>query len=403
LDEAQSQRPKPSPDAIPLPDNLHNTEKISADNRQDGVPSKGDPFMDPDAGHVWEEFNAVHSSEVKNPFQKKVDFSRPEQLWHFLGKHSTDTKPQFTHDPAMKVHNPKSNFLDTVKEPPARISLPSQRTSYGGYSSYVPGPNGAGTAPRPPLQPRPSTEKPYQYKPKEQVAPNIYNSAITYKWQVHSGPTQHYPKYSSTTSYYPQSRPPLQPYSTTPPAKPQYSSPNSSMTSKQGSPTNTSGHRNSSANNGGSFYQQAERRYSQQQPYQHLAAAPTSQQSMAGASVANVLAPSLPATAASAAQKSVSKSTSIEYINHIQKYPYLRNAYARRPEKYSSPYASTFGFGAEYEMKLQRELASRSYAQPKMESKPIYLQDAKTLSQSPIGTTQPPKVQPVKYQSPQDF
>jgi hypothetical protein len=402
LDEAQSQRPKPSPDAIPLPDNLQHTGDVSTDNRQDGVPSKGDPFMDPEAGQVWEEFNAVHSSEVKNPFQKSVNLSKPEQMWHFLGRYSTEAKPQFTHDVAKKLHNPKSNFLDTVKEPPSRVSLPVQRPPYGGYSSYVPGPNGVGIAPRPPLQPRPSSEKPYEYKPREHVTPTIYTSSLPYKWQPNNGPTQHYPKYSPTTSHYPPTRP-LQPYatSTTPPSRPQYSPP-SYVPPKQGSPTNTSSHHGSPTNTGGSIYQQAEQRYSQQRPYQHLAMAPTPQRPANTAPIANMLGLSPPATAtpASAAQKSVSKSTSIEYINHIQKYSYLRNAYARRPEKYISPYASSFGFGAEYEMKLQKELASRSYAQPKTDSKPVYLQDAKQYTG---GANREPKVQPVHYQSPQDF
>ncbi|KIV99079.1 uncharacterized protein PV09_09185 [Verruconis gallopava] len=384
LDPEQSQRPKPSPDALPLPDRKKlDRSEFSTGNRQDGVPSKGDPFMDPEAEQVWEEFNAVHRSELKNPAQKNVNMSNPEGVWYYLGKGSTDAKAQFTHDLAIQVHNPKSNFLDTVRELPQRVNYTPQRTGFGSHGvTYVPGPNGVGLAQRPPLQPRPSTDKPYQYKPKQEVQPNIFKATFTWHSST-SGPTQQFSKFASST-YTPSPVSKLsQQSSTTPPTRPHYSPPGASYL--QSKPGPVVGNNASSVGGGTSLYQQAERRYSHQQSYQHFAAS--------GPTPTLTRSPAVSISSTSAASKSVPKTKSVEYIEHISKYPYLRNAYARRPEKYCSPYANSFGFGAEYEMKLQRGLAARTYAaQAKAET-------AGRSTYCPNGGTQ----QFPQYQSSQDF
>jgi hypothetical protein len=59
----------------------------------------------------------------KNKTQKQVDFSKSKQLWHFLGQTSTESKAQYTADPSNPIHDPSSNFLQTV-EPPAPIMAP---------------------------------------------------------------------------------------------------------------------------------------------------------------------------------------------------------------------------------------------------------------------------------------
>ncbi|KAK5004140.1 hypothetical protein LTR39_006244, partial [Cryomyces antarcticus] len=40
--------------------------------------------------------------------------------------------------------------------------------------------------------------------------------------------------------------------------------------------------------------------------------------------------------------------TDYEYLAHIQKYPYLRNSYLRKPKQYVSPYSPDGGFSLEY-------------------------------------------------------
>jgi hypothetical protein len=417
LDPAQSQRPKPSPDAKPLPENLSNTKDHSADNRKDGVPTKGDPFLDPAAEQVWEEFNAVHSVECKNPFQKKVDLFAGEKkpgevgMWYFLGKTSTEARPQFTHDPKVEVNNPKANFLESVREKEAPRYTPNPVSSARpvGYGSYV----NYGTSfsrPQPTLQPRPIAAagspgvgagfevKPYEYKPKTSMPTGVYDKGLPYtKWQVNTPATaqqrtqqrtQNYPqtpRYSPpggpTNAYYSQAgQRPLVPYqtpggagkSTTPPGGPGMGYPPPAQNAE--SPLSNS--------NTGSFYAQAERRYSQASPPSYGTPQP----------------PSRPSTSVSHNNhgKAVAKPTSIEHTDHIKTYPYLRNAYARRPDKYVSPYAGGFGFSGEYEMKLQRGVAARGYAQQawrEMEMKKA--QQAQQAASD--GQSQ------VQYQTPADF
>jgi hypothetical protein len=141
LDPADSERPKPSADAKPLPQHLHRHE-ISKNKRQDGVPEEGDAFFDPFAIQKWAEFKNAQHTEVRNPFQTKVDVFKSDQLWHYVPQGSTDTKPQYTHDPNQQIPNPKSSFLDSVRPaampfvarhsmpsyPPGKMAIPAQYT-----------------------------------------------------------------------------------------------------------------------------------------------------------------------------------------------------------------------------------------------------------------------------------
>ncbi|KAF2084745.1 JmjC-domain-containing protein, partial [Saccharata proteae CBS 121410] len=132
LDPAESLRPKPSKDAKPLPDALNRKpEALNARNQKDGPPEADDPFGDPAASQKWAEFHTCTAAEAKNPFQKKVDLSQPDQPWHYLGKTSTEARAQYTGDPKLTVHNPKSNFLDTVKPPPKQVQAIVDRRSLG--------------------------------------------------------------------------------------------------------------------------------------------------------------------------------------------------------------------------------------------------------------------------------
>ncbi|KAF2754489.1 hypothetical protein EJ05DRAFT_143234 [Pseudovirgaria hyperparasitica] len=129
LDPADSLRPKPSSNAKPLPDHLTNKNaELSEKSRPEGVPEKGDPFMDPNCEHKWDEFNRCEEWE-RNKFQAKVDFSKPEQIWHYLPKKSTEARPQYTEDPAKPRYNIRSNFLDTVKPAPAAPAYMQQKTT----------------------------------------------------------------------------------------------------------------------------------------------------------------------------------------------------------------------------------------------------------------------------------
>ncbi|KAK8152126.1 hypothetical protein IWX90DRAFT_490740 [Phyllosticta citrichinensis] len=97
---------------------------LNSKNQKDGPPEVGDdPFSEQNSSQKWAEFNTASAEEVRNPFQVKVDLSKPNQLWHYLGKTSTEARAQFTDDPKKPVHNTKGNFLETVKEAQRRPLL----------------------------------------------------------------------------------------------------------------------------------------------------------------------------------------------------------------------------------------------------------------------------------------
>jgi hypothetical protein len=160
LDPADSERPKPSADAKPLPEHLMRHE-MGKNKRQDGVPEEGDAFHDPIAPQKWAEFHSAANAEIRNPIQSKVDMFKVEKLWHYIPKGSTDAKPQYTHDPRINEHNTRSNFLESVRPAPVpfigrhsltaggKMALPAQglskqyghikpRTSLPGNTSIPP-------------------------------------------------------------------------------------------------------------------------------------------------------------------------------------------------------------------------------------------------------------------------
>jgi hypothetical protein len=161
----ESQRPKPSANAQPLPEHLkENDASLDITNRTDGVPEIGDPFHDPNSEQKWAEW---HTAPDVTRRIAKVDFSKENRLWYYLGKPSTEAKPQYTEDPRKQRNNPKSNFLDTVKPPPPPIPA-FQRQSYP--ASYPIKPAPLGMAPHTPImqqQIAPAGSRPYTYKPKD--------------------------------------------------------------------------------------------------------------------------------------------------------------------------------------------------------------------------------------------
>ncbi|KAL1908024.1 hypothetical protein Sste5344_006261 [Sporothrix stenoceras] len=84
-------------------------------------PTTGDVFVE---GFTWKQFcDCEGTSFVPAPEQAKVDLDKANQLWHYLGKTSTDAKAQYTSDLANPVHDRKSNFLDSLP-PVAIVTVP---------------------------------------------------------------------------------------------------------------------------------------------------------------------------------------------------------------------------------------------------------------------------------------
>jgi hypothetical protein len=165
-DPADLHLPKASANALPMPTSRKAKDHINATKRAAAeVPRAEEPFVD---GCTWAEF---HTGEPQNPTKLKVDMFKEDQLWHYLGRTSTEAKAQYTDDPTSHAHNPKSNYLDSIpkpkpKPPPAPAAQPRRSTS-AIYPTYPPGSYLA------PAAAMAKAEKPYQYKPRDPIMPTV--------------------------------------------------------------------------------------------------------------------------------------------------------------------------------------------------------------------------------------
>uniref|UniRef100_A0A8H7TRL2 [histone H3]-trimethyl-L-lysine(9) demethylase n=1 Tax=Bionectria ochroleuca TaxID=29856 RepID=A0A8H7TRL2_BIOOC len=159
--------PKASAKAIPMPASHKAKAKLNAKRGGDEKPRKDDTFVD---GCVWAEFN-LHEVE-KNPAQVKVDLGKPDQIWYYLARSSTDAKAQYTEDPANPRHNPKGNYLDTIPKPAKPASV--RRQNYQPYVSPYSQQGGMHLANQ--MHANSMVVKPYIYKPRIPVNPTFHSS-----------------------------------------------------------------------------------------------------------------------------------------------------------------------------------------------------------------------------------
>jgi hypothetical protein len=168
LDPIDSERPKPSPTAIPMPEGM-SKQSVSIENRQDGVPIMDSPFHE-DANWKWADFRNLQippqgysTAIIKNPDQVKIDLNKPDQLYYYLPKKSTEAKGRFTDDPKGQNHVFMGDFMERVK--PAKSFRPVAPSYTGGYT-------GGYTLPQVsrPVQVQ-NSERPYMYKPKTPAYP----------------------------------------------------------------------------------------------------------------------------------------------------------------------------------------------------------------------------------------
>lgn len=152
---------KPSAKAIPLPKASLTTSKRMAEDK----PRKDDVFL---PGFIWKEFASFNLP--RSVAQVKVDFSRADQLWYYLGKTSTDAKAQYTGDVTKPVNDTRAHFLDSIPKPvyqaPARPSLSAS------FPQNKPNQNALNAARAVSRQSLPASmlsksEKPYAYKPRQ--------------------------------------------------------------------------------------------------------------------------------------------------------------------------------------------------------------------------------------------
>ncbi|WDK10544.1 JmjC domain-containing protein [Colletotrichum graminicola] len=152
--------PKASPKAIPMPSSQKAKDQLNAKRPADEIPRKDAPFVE---GYTWAEFHPC--VECANPNQAKVDLEKENQVWHYLGKTSTEAKAQYSEDPVKELHNPKSNFLDTIPKPPKPVTA---NTTHRRVTTIPSQPSPVAT-PGPVIQNEPKSEKPYVYKPRKPV------------------------------------------------------------------------------------------------------------------------------------------------------------------------------------------------------------------------------------------
>lgn len=153
---------KPSPNAIPIP----KVHKFHTSKRQtDDLPREGDKFGESD--FTWKEF-VTHDLQ-KNPAQVKIDLSKTNQVWYYMGKKSTEAKAQFTEDIINKPRfNPKGHFLETLPKPAYPLAVATPRQSYPASHPNQNALNPVKMRPQQQQQPTSAArpDKPYNYKPR---------------------------------------------------------------------------------------------------------------------------------------------------------------------------------------------------------------------------------------------
>lgn len=396
-------------------------------------------FHDPNSGQKWAEFNTATAQEVRNPNQKQVDLFKSEQIWFYLGKTSTEARAQYTEDPAKPRHNAKSVFMDTVKPPPKPPATGERRSFPASYpmGANVHALNGAMAAQRQQMQPQYRHGRPYQYKPKSELlyAAGAQASQYDHNHQpplplqpvaYPTPPTQQPQRPSNNTvsrsttshmSYNPDQYPPVAQRGSQDWVKAGYPYQSKTYTQAQvdagidprlqQSPRTTQGpyHMQYQAPYQPPAYQQPRYQYPSyhSQPQQPQQQHP--QQRVAP--VANMLnGASSPPPRPSTTSASPSNS---DYIAHIQKYPYLRNSYLRRPKTYQSPYAPNGGFTPAYmpippaQTPTTNQPPTLKTYQPPMPPPPSTAPAATTLPSPQQSASVPRSQQYMQYQSPQDF
>ncbi|KAI0136979.1 JmjC domain-containing protein [Xylariales sp. AK1849] len=152
-DPADCHLQKASPNAIPMPTSRKAKDEINATKRvTEELPRADEPFVD---GFTWAEFHTA--DDPINQAQVNINFYKEHQVWHYLGRTSTEARAQYTDNPRKEVHNSKSNFLDTVPRPGPPVPRRSYTTNY--------------PLPAPPYGMPAKLDKPYQYKPKNSAKP----------------------------------------------------------------------------------------------------------------------------------------------------------------------------------------------------------------------------------------
>ncbi|KAL9050379.1 MAG: hypothetical protein Q9162_006659 [Coniocarpon cinnabarinum] len=346
-----SKQPKPSPNAKPLPPEL--AAQFEKDQNPGHRPPREDDVFG--EGQTWGEFISEHIP--KNPHQVKVDLSQKNQIWYYLGNQSTESRASFTEDPTKKRPNASGNFMETVRPRYVPVTNVSNQPNTASRPAYL---NHA-VMPYPSQQSQSSTAA--QSRPKANVqpahggshgTPAAFSKTAQPQQSFSSNVPGYYPAqrqnpymqnlpYGSATGranissswhrspYFPSNNSFLSQASegTAHPRRPgnaSMSPPSTTMTSQMHAPTN------------GVF---------QTRPSSHS----SQQTATAGSSRSNSISTNPPSSSVSKFPFQSEYSPLIDYIDHLKKYPYLKDAWMRKPKSYHSAYDPTteYGFAARFQ------------------------------------------------------
>ena len=123
------------PGTKPLPAHLVRKPE-SRKELNSALPVAGNPFGDGPCPYQWAEFETV--SAAKHVWVGQGH--QPRQIWYYLGPSSTECRAQYTHNPTVPVHNPRANFLDSVR------SLGAVNHAVARFPSALSGAPGASSA-----------------------------------------------------------------------------------------------------------------------------------------------------------------------------------------------------------------------------------------------------------------
>jgi hypothetical protein len=429
----ESQRPKPSANAKPLPEHLkENDASLDITNRTDGVPEMGDPFHDPNSQHKWAEWYTAPQVTQK---LARVNLKKDNQLWYYLGKPSTEARPQYTENLVIPRNNPKSSFLDTVKPPPPPVPA-FQRTSYP--ASYPIKPVPIAVHPHTPMQ-QSYDNRPYNYKPKEQMAtswkspyqpdtrknpnsPVAHQPNVSYDHRMPTGPYGQ-PTYQGYHSHRPPQPPQQQPVQYQP-----YVPPQSYSTASWKAQPATSGpllsgidkYAQPSPHTALPPYPYAQSpRQQPPSPYspgpgqtntpsygppRRMSQAPSNGRAPISNMLSNPTGPPKPPMYAITPSSNIihAAQSPTEYLSHVMNYPYLRNCYLRRTKTYFSPYSLDGGIAPQW---MPKQHVSRSQGAPTaIAPRPIAPSGGMGYYGQPMATPGLPAPRPsAQFQSPDAF
>ena len=383
LNPAESQRPKPSANAKPLPKHLNNKKSVNPNNRQDANPTMEEPFADPNAPQKWAEFNT--GAALCNPVRLRVDLSKENQLWCYLGHISTEARAKFTEDPAIDRHNTNSNFLDTVKPPLPPLLAQGERRSYS--ASYPSGANvnalnGAMVAqrqkwkaqqhiPQKPSEPIPGqSSRPLAHQTcSRSVMPAQRDPQELNKWQntytsddnAHSKGSGAYSSvkasvgsHSSQASNQQRGMSTIMRSAADPTSM--YSSasctsPRTMTSHRVQMPYATSSYQNVD------YRQQHSNGLTRPSPLNQIKSVAPVARMMGSSSTQQGFTSSALLSYGKKAQE-ITSLCQTEYLSYIQQFPYLRNSYLRRPNFYESPYMPGAGISTKYMETLKQQRGS---------------------------------------------